>query len=232
LQQVELAPWHNGLLNELLLTLPVEGTWEEMLSRVEAKMQESKSSFAGARTPQITLHLGTRTVFAEEMERLLRFLQEKYALITVGVVATDLTTQEAARRFNLNVYMMQPGSLLISAESETTTGNNALYLPNTIRSGQRIVHPGTVIIGGDVNAGAEVIADGDIVVFGTLRGLAHAGFNGNEEARISAGNMRPQQLRIATKMARAPEDNSPSKTRITEVARIENGEITVVPYGS
>ncbi len=229
LQQVEITPWHNGLLNELLLTVPVEGTWEEVLSRVEANMQENKSSFTG-RSPQITLHLGTRSVGVEDLDGLVRQIQTKYALLTVAVVSTDLTTQEAARRLALNVYMMQPGSALVFATSEAEAGNNALYLPQTIRSGQKIVHAGTVIVGGDVNAGAEVVAEGDILVFGTLRGLAHAGSHGDEKARIMAGNMRPQQLRIANTFAGAPPDAPPAKVRLTEVARIENGKITVAPY--
>lgn len=229
MQQVELTPWHNGLLNELLLTVPVEGTWDEVFAPLEAKMQESKSSFS-ARSPQITLHLGTRSVGQEDLESLIRHIQTKYSLLVVAVIATDLTTQEVARRLALNVYMMPPGSALVSAQSEAEIGNNALYLPQTIRSGQRIVHGGTVIIGGDVNAGAEIVAEGDILVFGTLRGLAHAGSHGDEKARIVAGNMRPQQLRIANTFAGAPPDAPSSKVRLTEVATIEAGKILVSPY--
>ena len=108
--------------------------------------------------------------------------------------------------------------------------NNALYVPNTVRSGQRLVHDGHLIIGGDVNAGAEVMAGGDVVVMGTLRGLAHAGCYGDENARIVAGSLRPPQLRIATRIARSPEEPSKQHTsRTPEIARIENGEIGIFP---
>jgi septum site-determining protein MinC len=81
-----------------------------------------------------------------------------------------------------------------------------------------------------VNAGAEGIAEGDILVFGTLRGLAHAGSRGDEKSRIVAGNMRPQQIRIAGKIARSPEDSNPTPgARNPEIARIVNGEIQVSP---
>jgi septum site-determining protein MinC len=92
------------------------------------------------------------------------------------------------------------------------------------------------VICGDVNAGAEVVAAGDVVVFGTLRGLAHAGCFGDESARILAFSLRPPQLRIAGHIARAPEDGGRGAAapapgaRNPEVARIENGEIQISPW--
>ncbi|MBC8135808.1 MAG: hypothetical protein H8F28_07990 [Fibrella sp.] len=108
---------------------------------------------------------------------------------------------------------------------------NALYIPGTIRSGQRIVHDGPVIVFGDVNAGAEVFSESDVMVFGTLRGLAHAGCMGDEKARIIAASLRAPQLRIASKIARSPEEESGRNipSRGAEVARIDGGEIQVFP---
>lgn len=80
-----------------------------------------------------------------------------------------------------------------------------LYLQTTLRSGTEIRHPGTVIIVGDLNPGSAAIATGDIVVWGRLRGTAHAGAQGNRKCRIMALKMEPTQLRIADAIARAPE---------------------------
>lgn len=226
---VELKSWRNGLLKELLLTLPGEDSWEEVLAQVEATLDEAKMK-ASAHGAQLTLDLGIRALALEPLVELVDRLRGDYSLLTVAVVATDLQTQESARRLTLNIYSMLPGTSAPIAAPEAIPGSNALYLPNTVRSGQRIDHPGTVIVGGDVNAGAEVIAESDILVFGTLRGLAHAGSRGNEKARIFAGNMRPQQIRIAGKIARSPEDASSAPgVRNPEIARIENGEIQVSP---
>jgi septum site-determining protein MinC len=79
-----------------------------------------------------------------------------------------------------------------------------LYLKTTVRSGSTIRHPGTVIVLGDVNPGGEIVANGDIIVWGNLRGLAHAGAKGDRECRIMALRMEPTQLRIADVVARAP----------------------------
>jgi len=67
----------------------------------------------------------------------------------------------------------------------------------SLRSGQRIEEDRSVVILGDVNSGAEVIASDNIVVLGTLRGLAHAGAKGNKQAIIAAGRLDTVQMRIA-----------------------------------
>ena len=67
----------------------------------------------------------------------------------------------------------------------------------SLRSGQRLETEGSIIILGDVNSGAEVIASDNIVVLGALRGLAHAGAKGNKQAIIAAGLFDAVQVRIA-----------------------------------
>lgn len=80
-----------------------------------------------------------------------------------------------------------------------------LYLQMTVRSGAEIRHPGTVVILGDVNPGGSIVAAGDILVWGRLRGITHAGAEGNSQCVIMALQMQPTQLRIADFVARAPE---------------------------
>ena len=70
----------------------------------------------------------------------------------------------------------------------------------SIRSGQKIEFEGSLVIIGDVNAGAEVIAGENIVVLGNLRGLAHAGAKGNKDAVIEASEIDAVQIRIADKV--------------------------------
>jgi septum site-determining protein MinC len=80
-----------------------------------------------------------------------------------------------------------------------------LYLETTLRSGVEIRHAGNVIIIGDVNPGGSIIAEGDILVWGRLRGIAQAGVSGNARCIIMALQMEPTQIRIADFVARAPE---------------------------
>ena len=81
---------------------------------------------------------------------------------------------------------------------ETNTDiSETKFVQNSIRSGQKEEYAGSIVICGDVNPGAEVIAGGNIMVLGTLRGVAHAGANGNKKAIISANCIEVTQVRIA-----------------------------------
>ncbi|MEM6521622.1 MAG: septum site-determining protein MinC [Cyanobacteria bacterium P01_D01_bin.71] len=105
--------------------------------------------------------------------------------------------------------------------------DDPLYLQSTIRSGTEIRHAGTIVILGDVNPGGSLVADGDIVVWGRLKGVAHAGSKGNHRCRIMTLHMEPTQLRIADKVARPPE--TPPTAYLPEVAYIGKGGIRIAP---
>jgi septum site-determining protein MinC len=102
-----------------------------------------------------------------------------------------------------------------------------LYLKTPVRSGIEVRHPGTIIILGDINPGGSAVADGDILVWGHLRGMAHAGAQGNRESRIMALRIEAAQLRIADALARVedpePEDFQP------EVAYLTGEGIRIAP---
>jgi septum site-determining protein MinC len=121
----------------------------------------------------------------------------------------------AARRTTATVTQLAPATL---------------YQRGTIRSGQIVRHLGNVVIVGDVNPGAEIIASGDIVIFGILRGQAHAGAQGDDKATVTALELNPTQLRIATFIATGERSAGKSKTREGgEVARVEEDRIVVIP---
>ena len=103
----------------------------------------------------------------------------------------------------------------------------ALVVARTLRSGQKVVHPGSVVVIGDVNAGAQVVAGEDIIVLGACRGVAHAGAYGNEAATITASRLVATQLRIAALIARAPDDMD--KPVYIETARIKDGTVIIEP---
>ncbi|MBV8172066.1 MAG: septum site-determining protein MinC [Candidatus Eremiobacteraeota bacterium] len=102
-----------------------------------------------------------------------------------------------------------------------------LYHKGTIRSGQSVSSRGNIVVIGDVNAGGELIAAGDILVWGALRGVAHAGAEGDEHAKVFALRLEPMQLRIAAKVAVAPDERR--KKPAAEVARLRDGGIVTEP---
>jgi septum site-determining protein MinC len=106
-------------------------------------------------------------------------------------------------------YSVEQGTLVspLTEKEEQISIAEPLYLKTTIRSGVEIRHNGTVIILGDINPGGSIVARGDIIVWGHLRGLAHAGSQGHRESRVFALRMEPTQLRITDVVARvAPLD--------------------------
>ncbi len=111
-----------------------------------------------------------------------------------------------------------------------TLNDSVLYLRQTLRSGQAISHEGHLVIIGDVNAGAEVRAHGDITIWGSLRGVAHAGIGGNQQAEIRALKFEPIQIRIADSIARSPD--SPMVGQLAsgspESARLIEGKIRIL----
>jgi len=106
-------------------------------------------------------------------------------------------------------------------------GVSTLYHRGTLRGGQALHNLGNLVVIGDVNPGAELVASGDIVVFGALRGVAHAGAQGDRGARVIALELTPTQLRIATVIATSGDDRG---KRGPEHAAIVDDRIVVIPF--
>lgn len=102
-----------------------------------------------------------------------------------------------------------------------------LLIRRTLRSGQRVRFEGNVVVLGDVNPGAEITAGGDIIVMGWLRGLAHAGADGNEHAVVSAFRLNPTQLRIAQFIGRAPDQWDNTLPNVPEFAEVRDGQLVI-----
>lgn len=104
-----------------------------------------------------------------------------------------------------------------------------LFLRCTIKPGQSVRYGGDVCIMGDVEAGAEVVAEGDVVVWGQLKGVVHAGVAGDDEAVVCALKMSPTQLGIAGIMARFPTTTTGYlyDTQPPELARLDGGRIVL-----
>lgn len=108
----------------------------------------------------------------------------------------------------------------------------ALVIKTTCRSGEVIRYPGDVVALADVNPGAEIIADGDIVVFGALRGLAHAGAAGDLKATIIALNLESPRVQIGPHIGEAPRSARHNKapSAAPQVAYVRRRSIFVAPF--
>lgn len=204
---------------------------------------EGKQTFLqGSR---IAVEVGWRALSYEQLVELQR-LFERHDLTLWAVLAEDGDTRDSARRVGLATRLSGSatdldGKALAEGgngsspaagrpEMPPAPGANALLLRETLRSGRSVWYEGHVIVLGDVNPGAEVIAAGSVVVWGRLRGLVHAGANGDATAVICALELNPTQLRIADHIAVSPEDNRPGN--VPEQVAIRDGQIVAEPWNA
>ena len=136
---------------------------------------------------------------------------------------------ERRKRGEMSVRRHPPAAASAqTAASAADAPPETLYHVGTLRGGQALHHMGNIVVIGDVNPGTEIVATGDIVIFGRLRGVAHAGAQGNTDARVYALQLDATQLRIATCIAA---DNGERTTPMqAEVALVRDGRIAIVPF--
>ena len=196
----------------MLLILPTQAeissklfwseTWQELKHLLKTKEQSWQTG------TNVCLVAKDRLLDARQLQTIAETLENVKLLLSVVSTNRRQTAVAAATsgysvEQNLDLPLVDDGIEPVK-EASTAAKDDVLYLQGTIRSGEEIRHPGTIVIFGDLNPGGKAIAAGDILVWGRLRGIAHAGAQGNHECRITALKMEFTQLRIADAVARAP----------------------------
>ena len=178
----------------LLITLS-DGDWSTLMASLFDHIDERKAFFNGAK---VVLDVGNRQLGVSDISAARDHLSDSNISLW-ALISTDAKTTASAKDLGLETKTaskaaepkIQPFDTLINGEM-------AIFVKRTLRSGYRVVHEGHVIVMGDVNPGAEIIAGGSIIIWGRLSGVVHAGAEGDENAVICALDMSPTQLRIAS----------------------------------
>jgi septum site-determining protein MinC len=222
-----------GIREGLLLTVS-DDDLEAALPHLSAELEAKQAFLQGSR---VVLQGGSRRLHQSRLTEL-QALLASYELELWAVLSEHEATREAARALGLATRLAGSDTDLEGnrrenrssdgAPQETQPVANALFWQETLRSGQSLVHEGHVVVLGDVNPGAQIIAAGNVVVWGRLRGLVHAGAHGDREARICALELVPTQLRIADQIAIPPADR-PRNLR-PEMAAIREELIVAEPW--
>ncbi len=170
----------------------------------------------------VHIDMSTSPLTSEDLKELETYLTKKYDLIVSGVNIFD-DNEESPIIAAPAVHSIPQG---LPADNQQDFGH-AEIVRQTIRSGQTAsCLTGSVIVYGDVNAGAEVVASGDIIVLGALRGNAHAGANGRLSSVIIAMELVPLQLQIGSYVNRPPLVQKPRG--YPEIARVGAENIIIV----
>ncbi|MCS7177787.1 MAG: septum site-determining protein MinC [Anaerolineae bacterium] len=218
-----------GTRQGLLITLGEE-PWEALVDALARRLEKGAAFFRGGRA---ALDVGSRSL-DETRIRQVQDLLARYEVDLWAVRSTADATILATVRLGLTP-LLGPEDAARRAQSRGETHPEApthpaggLVVERTVRSGQRIEHPGDVIVIGDVHAGAEIIAGRHIIVWGKLHGVVHAGALGDESAVVCALDLAPTQLRIADHIARSPEERR--RRPVPEMARVHKGRIEAIPW--
>ncbi len=238
----------------LVLALDSRASFDAVRQAIRETFSQSPDRFRGA---DARLDLASRPIDLFDLRRLIHVLKDEFGVTVAGLYCeADNLTRFAERELKLKIYPRLTPVILATEpasakgdeevadeepEAPTPTGKNGLSqdesnklltVERSLRSGQIVRFGGDVVIYGDLNPGAEVIAGGNILVFGAVKGLAHAGARGDDGAHIVAFDMRPTQLRIGRKIALPPESRPTKGVRkwTPEVAWVQGGEIIIDPY--
>jgi septum site-determining protein MinC len=173
-----------GTKDGLTLHLDDRCSFQELLSEIEDKLSVNQHTQPDSPLITVRVKVGNRYISKDQDESLRTLIRKKKNLI-VGSIDSDVMTKEEAEG--------------LRRQSAVTS------VCKMVRSGQVLKVDGDLLLIGDVNPGGTVVAGGNIFVMGSLKGNAHAGIYGNEEAVIVASVMKPSQLKISNIINRAPD---------------------------
>ena len=198
---------------------------------------------------EVTLNLGDRMLDTQQVDSLRHILEDEYGLrllgISCGVAALrHLLTQDAPSHEVSSSREIAP---LASARAPSITpasphgrstpenpassgGQETLLVKGNCRSGTTIFNSGNIVVAGDVHPGAEITASKDIMVFGKLGGIAHAGVGGGDGAVVVALQIEAPQLRIGPHIRMDLRSEYKRRGGMAEVALVRNEAIVVEPY--
>jgi septum site-determining protein MinC len=216
-----------GTRDGIVFYLPEDLPADELVAQVREAVDSSRDFFKDA---QVVLDFDQRTPDQSEIER----IEEVFAIADIRL--RQITASRHESRVILNELGHRPLRIVARRDRDLDVvrpakapERTAVYVRRTLRSGATVHSDGDLVIMGDVNAGAQVTAVGDIIVWGVLRGMVHAGSDGSDEAMICALKLQPTQIRIGAIVARPP-DNTEYEVHAPQCAYVTGPNIVVEPW--
>jgi septum site-determining protein MinC len=201
----------------LQLSFAPEASFEAVRENLKAKLESGTTFFLRG-----TLVLIPRDVFmGSERDELQRLFHD------YGLICRTQKPESKPEEKREMQPAAQPEPVHPSSQPEELKPQEMVVINKTLRGGQEIRTKSSVLVCGNVNPGAQIIAGGSIDIRGTCRGLVHAGAYGDSTAFIIADHLMPTQIRIANLIARSPDEME--KNDRAERASIKDGQIVIEP---
>lgn len=207
-----------GIREGLLVSLS-DGKWEDVQQSLFEEVERQADFLQGAK---LILDVQEHEISAAELGKLRDRLSER-GISLWAVLSESQSTEETAQNLGLatRIHQTEPEDFPDDVVTEIHVGE-ATLVKRTLRSGNNLTFPGHVTVIGDVNPGAEVIASGNVIIWGRARGMIHAGAEGDESAVVCALDLSPTQLRIAGHIAIPPEQEDEAQP---EMAWVRDGQV-------
>lgn len=210
-----------GLKEGILVTF-TDPDLDHSLLALNAHIKTQTAFFRGAK---LLLEFGTLELDVKKLSTVRKDLADEGITLTT-IISLNEKTKRSGELLGLEVNPDPEAKKIVNRAVKT---DQPLWIQKTIRSGTKIEHAGNIVIIGDINPGAEVIATGSIIVWGRVKGFVHAGKNGGTDAFISALELRPTQLRIAGQVATSPDHQTLYEP---ETVKIVNGQLFAEPWNA
>ncbi|MBE0670912.1 MAG: septum site-determining protein MinC [Anaerolineales bacterium] len=212
MEQVTSLVQIKGIRDGLLATF-LDAPWEDQRIALLAQIDERPSFFQGAR---LAMDVGAQILKVNDLVDLRDHLSERNVVLW-AVIGDSPTTEQTAQLLGLATRISKPRPEEQRQFADTITDDTALFVNKTVRSGTRIEFPGHIVIVGDVNPGAEIVAEGNVIVWGRVRGMIHAGSKGDRSAFICALDLSANQLRIADEVSATLKPQKDPKPEIASI---------------
>lgn len=199
-----------GNKSGIRIVLEPDMKFEELLKEVQKKFSSSADFLGNA---QVAVSFEGRELSEDEEGILLQCISDYSNLDVVCIIDNDKKREEYFTK-SLNERLMQINS------------NSGQFFKGNLRSGQVMEFETSIVILGDINAGAQVVSTGNIIVLGNLNGTVYAGASGRENSFVVALKMNPMQIRIADVIARSSDEKSAPPSE-PQIAYLEQGVIYV-----
>ena len=226
-----------GLRDGIAVDIDDAADFVSVIEMLRQKVSDGKRFFAGANT---RVYFKGRVLTPEEENTLMGIIAN-VAGVSVSPRQTDIPIKPPPVKQIENSHVGEKAQAQEASEPEKNTDaeavqdkvkknfteSNCAFYRSGLRSGQSIKFNGSVVVMGDVNPGSEVVADGNVVVLGSLKGLAHAGASGDESCFVLANILQPVQLRIAGVISSMPANLQKKAPISPSYAYVKDGKVCI-----
>ncbi|NHN30093.1 septum site-determining protein MinC [Paenibacillus agricola] len=192
-----------GVKDGLVFLLDDNCSFEEVIQELHHKLEKTHQKILTGPIIHVHVKVGTRMITNQQKEEIRSIIGQKGNLLIQSIESQTVAPSEIP-----------------------SNTNDVKLIKGIVRSGQTFVNEGNILFLGDVNPGGELISSGSIYIMGSLRGMAHAGVNGDHKAIIAASHLRPTQLRIASIISRPPDEWGMSEA-FMEFAYVKDGKMEI-----